>query len=249
MTTVWPYLRLAAAALGAAAILRQLAIAVGNARAAEGVAAGQVGTVVANFFSYFTIISNLCAVVVLVLLGVRALRRRDVGVDPAWLATLLVCASAYMIVTGVVYNLLLRSIPIAGISDVWTNETLHLIAPLFLLIDVLVGPQRRALPWRAVLVAAVLPVLWVLYTMIRANFVVGPATGDPWWYPYPFLDPHLVPGGYVGVAGYIVGIAAVILGVAAGVVAVGRRRGRRDTNQGARASASPSTGADRPAGN
>lgn len=187
-------------------------------------------------------------VVVLALLAVRALRRRDAGVDPAGLATLLVCTSTYMIVTGVVYNLLLRSIPIAGISDVWTNETLHLVVPLFLLADVLIGPRRRALPWRTVLVAAVLPVAWVLYTMVRANFVVGPATGDPWWYPYPFLDPHLVPGEYAGVGGYILGIAAVILGTAAGVVAVGRRRGLRDADQGVRGLSSPSTGADRSAG-
>jgi hypothetical protein len=220
-------LRLAAAALGIAAILRQLSLAIANARAAGTSWAGDVPTVVTNFFSYFTIISNLSAAIVLVIAAVWGLRtRRSTVPEPVWLATLLVCVSTYMIVTGVVYNLLLRSIPIAGISDVWTNESLHLVIPLFLVADVLFAPRRRALPWRTPAIVAVLPILWALYTMIRANVVVGPVTGDPWWYPYPFLDPHLVPGGYLGVAGYIVGIAVVIVGTAAAVTWAGRRRGR-----------------------
>jgi len=225
MATVWPVLRLMIAALGLAAILRQLTLTIGNALAAGTSWGGHVPTVVVNFFSYFTILSNLSAAIVLVIAGIRALRtRRDGAPDPAWLATALVCVSTYMIVTGVVYNLLLRSIPIAGISDVWTNETLHLIVPLFLVADVLVAPRRRALPWRTLALAAAFPIVWALYTMIRANFVVAPMTGDPWWYPYPFLDPHLVPGGYFGVAGYVLGIAALVVGVAAGVTWVGRRR-------------------------
>lgn len=230
MVTVWPYLRLAVAALGTAAIIRQLTRVIGNALTAETSWAGHIPTVVVNFFSYFTIISNLSAAIVLVIAALWALRtRRSTTPEPVWLATALVCVSTYMIVTGVVYNLLLRSIsiPIDNISDLWTNETLHLIVPLFLLADVLVAPRRRALPWRTLAVAAALPIVWAIYTMVRANFVVGPATGDPWWYPYPFLNPHLVPGGYLGVAGYIVGIAVVIVGTAAGVTWVGRRRGLR----------------------
>jgi len=61
--------------------------------------------------------------------------------------------------------------------------------------------------------------------MIRANFIIAPATGEAWWYPYPFLNPHRVPGGYLGVSGYIIGIAIAIIGVACVVVWVGRRRG------------------------
>lgn len=227
MTTWWPYVRLLAAALALAAILRQLALAIGNARAADTDWGSHVPTVVANYVSYFTILSNLSCVVALVLGGIWLLRtRRDAAVEPVWLATLFACATTYIVVTGIVYNLLLRSISIAGISDAWTNETLHVVIPLVLLADAFFAPRRRPLPWRTIGVVVVFPILWVLYTMIRANFVVGPATGDPWWYPYPFLDPHLVAGGYAGVAGYIVGIAVVIMAVAAGVVMIGRRRSR-----------------------
>ncbi|GAA1538226.1 putative membrane protein SirB2 [Microbacterium ginsengiterrae] len=227
MKTWWPYLRLAAAALGAAAIVRQLALAITNAMAAETPWGSHLPTVIANFFSYFTILSNLLAVIALVIGGVWMLRtRRSATAEPAWMGTLLACASTYMIVTGIVYNLLLRGISIAGISDVWTNETLHVVIPLVMLADVLLAPRRRALPWGALLVAVTFPIVWAVYTLLRANLITGPATGNPWWYPYPFLDPHLQ-GGYLGVIGYIVGIAAAIVAVAAGVVWVGRRRGAR----------------------
>ncbi|MEW1962883.1 Pr6Pr family membrane protein [Microbacterium sp. NPDC077644] len=232
MTIWWPYFRLAAAVLGAAAIIRQLSLSLGNALAAETPWGSHLPTVVTNFFSYFTILSNLIAVVALVAGGVWMLRTRPplrqaqgaASPEPAWLATLLACASTYMIVTGIVYNLLLRGIPIAGISDVWTNETLHVVIPLVMLVDVLFAPRRRALPWGAMLTAVAFPIVWAVYTLVRANLITAPATGNPWWYPYPFLDPHLQ-GGYLGVIAYIVGIAVAIIGVAALVVWVGRRRG------------------------
>ncbi|WP_417512266.1 Pr6Pr family membrane protein [Microbacterium sp.] len=87
------------------------------------------------------------------------------------------------------------------------------------------SPKRRVLPWSTVPIAAIFPVVWAFYALVRANMIIAPATGDPWWYPYPFLDPHQVPGGYLGVSGYIIGIAVAIIGVAALVVWVGRRRG------------------------
>ena len=232
MTTWWPYVRLLAAALALAAILRQLSLAISNARAAGTAWGSDVPTVVANFFSYFTILSNVSCVVALVLGGVWLLRkRRGTAVEPVWLTTLFACASTYIVVTGIVYPMLLRSISIAGISDAWTNETLHVVIPLVLLVDAVLAPRRRPLPWRTIGVVVVFPILWALYTMIRANLVTGPATGDPWWYPYPFLDPHLVAGGYLGVAGYTVGIAVVITAEAAGVVWIGRRRSRGDGSE------------------
>jgi hypothetical protein len=224
MKTWWPYARVAAAVLGFAAIIRQFSLAVGNSLAAG----THLPTVIANFFSYFTILSNIIAVVALVAGAIWMLRaRRSDTPEPAWLATLLMCASTYMIVTGIVYNLLLRNISIAGISDVWTNETLHVVIPLFLLADVLFAPRRRALPWTAVLSAAAFPIVWAAYTLIRANFITGPATGDPWWYPYPFLDPHQEGASYLTVFGYILGIAIGILAIAALAIWIGRRRGIR----------------------
>jgi hypothetical protein len=181
--------------------------------------------VIANFFSFFTIESNVFAAVALAAGAVWALTHRNSeGPEPQWLAILLVCATTYMLVTGVVYNTLLRGIPLPqGATVGWSNEVLHVVVPILMLLDLLFAPRRRALPWSAITVTAIFPIVWVIYTLVRANLVISPATGDPWWYPYPFLNPHQ-PGGYGSVALYVLLIAAIIIGVAALVVAVGRRR-------------------------
>lgn len=236
MTNWWPYARLAAAALGFAAVIAQLSLTVQIALQATTPWGSHLPTVWANFLSFFTIDSNLIAAVVFVVAGVWGIRHRlDDEPEPRWLAVLLVCASTYMIVTGIVYNLLLRGIELPqGVTVPWSNEVLHVVFPLILLADVLFAPRRRALPWRTVFVTAIFPIVWAGYTMIRANLVTAPATGNAWWYPYPFLDPRLVPGGYLGVAGYILGIAVAIIGVACFVVWVGRRRGIRSSDSSRR---------------
>lgn len=228
MTRWWPYLRLTAAVLAVAALSRQLAQTLGNAQSATTEWGQHVPTIVANFFSYFTVLSNIWAVIALTVGAIWMLRTRgSVDPEPRWLATLLACASTYMIVTGVVYNLLLRSISLDGIGEFWTNETMHVVIPLVMLADVLFAPRRRALEWPAVLVVAAFPILWAAYTLVRADFIIAPLTGVPHWYPYPFLNPHLDGANYGTVALYIVGIAAAIIGIAALVVWMGRRRGIR----------------------
>ena len=134
------------------------------------------------------------------------------------------CAATYMIVTGVVYNTLLRGVPLPqGTTVVWSNEVLHVVAPLFLLIDLIIGTRPPRLPWRAVLGILVFPVLWIVYTLVRGPLVTNPVTGASWWYPYPFLDPHVI-GGYAGMVPYILGIAVGLAVFSTGVVYVGRRR-------------------------
>ncbi|HWS50895.1 MAG TPA: Pr6Pr family membrane protein [Microbacterium sp.] len=226
MTIWWPFVRLAFAVLGAAAVIAQLMRSLQNAGAATTEWGGHMPTVAWNFLSFFTIESNVLAAVVLTIGAVLAWTSRIRNEqEPTWFAVLLVCVSTYMIVTGIVYNLLLRNVELPqGVTVPWSNEVLHVVFPLFLLADVLFAPRRRALPWSTVLIAAIFPIVWAIYTMVRANLIIAPSTGNAWWYPYPFLDPR-VSGGYLGVAGYIVGIAAAIIGVAALVVWVGRRRG------------------------
>jgi hypothetical protein len=226
MKTWWPYVRIVGSALAVAAIVAQLTRSLEIARASETDYGRHLPTVVANFFSFFTIESNVLAAVALAIGGVWALRQKsDATPEPQWLAVLLVCASTYMIVTGVVYNLLLRGIALPqGATVGWSNEVLHVVIPIVMLADVLFAPRRRTVTWSAVGIAAIFPIVWVVYTLVRANLVIAPASGNAWWYPYPFLDPHQ-PGGYGAVSLYVLLIAAIIVGTAALVVWVGRRRG------------------------
>jgi hypothetical protein len=219
--TTWTVLRLAMAVAIAAAVVAQLVRSVSSA-----VDAGRdVATIVANFFSFFTILSNVAAAVVLAWAALWYLSRRRTDAEPPGLAVALACVSTYMIITGIVYNLLLRGYQLEpGAVVPWSNEVLHLIGPIFLLLDVFVGPLRRALPWRALWAVAVFPIVWVVYTMIRGPFITNPGTAEPFWYPYPFLNPNN-PGGWPAVVLYVIGIAVAIVAVGAFVVWWGRRRG------------------------
>lgn len=219
----WEIARAAVAALIVVAVVAQAIRTIGGS-----VARGQdVATTVVNFFSFFTILSNVASAVVLLWAAVWFFARgaRSGAREPRGLATVLACATTYMVVTGIVYNTLLRFVELPqGVTVWWSNEILHVVGPVFLLADLFLGPRRRALPWRAIAEVVVFPVVWVVYTLVRGPLTTNPVTGASYWYPYPFLDPHLQ-GGYGGVALYVVGIAVAIALVAWLVVAVGRRRG------------------------
>jgi hypothetical protein len=225
----YAFVRLLGAGVGLAAIIAQLVRSVGNAVESTTDYGSDVTTVVANFFSFFTIQSNVLAVVTLTIGAVWAWTRgRDSATEPRWFAVLLACTTTYMLITGIVYNLLLRGIPLPqGQTVPWSNEVLHVVIPLFLLLDLLVAPKRRALPWSTVWIIVAYPIVWAAYTLIRGPLIVSPGTGNPWWYPYPFLDPHLQSNGYVGVAGWVAVISATFIAVGFLVVWVGRRRAAR----------------------
>ncbi len=180
-------------------------------------------TQITNFFSFFTIDSNVLAVVALVI-GAVLLLRRD-AVDPRWYAALRVCVVTYMVTTGIVYNLLLRGIELPqGSTLPWSNEVLHVVAPSYLLLDWLFAPGRRRLRWRAVWVIIAFPVAWAVYTLIRGPLTFDEVLGRDYWYPYPFLDPNLAPWGYGTVAIYIVAISVLIGAIGIGAIWIARHR-------------------------
>jgi len=190
-------------------------------------AGGSVAGLLVNFFSFFTIDSNVLGLVVLAIGAVLLLVRR--GDDPEWFTALRAAAVTYLVTTGVVYNLLLRNIPLPqGTTVAWSNEVLHVIAPAYLLIDWLFAPGRTPLRLRTVWGIAVFPIVWAVYTLLRAPIAADPVSGKQPWYPYPFLNPQTSQNGYLSVAFYVLLIAVVILAVGYGVVWISRRwRGGR----------------------
>lgn len=177
---------------------------------------------VANFFSYFTIQTSLFHAVVF---GVGAwflLARR--GTEPDWFGVLRTAATTYTVTTGAVYNVLLRGLPQElGLEQPWANEILHTIVPVYALLDWLLAPGRSRVRWRTVGGIVVYPVLWAVYTLVRAPFVLDEGTGNPWWYPYPFLDPNGSAGGYGSVAVWIGVLAVAITATATVLVGISRR--------------------------
>ena len=193
------------------------------------------GTVLVNFFSYFTIDSNTLTVVVL-LVGAVRLARRATG-DSHALTVARAAVTTFMVITGVVYNLLLRHIDLPqGATVGWSNEILHVVAPAYVVLDWLLAPGRSRLHTKDALLVLAFPLAWTAYTLLRGPFASDPFNGTDFWYPYPFLNPVTASGGYAEVAAYVAGITVVFVAVALGL----GRTTRRDSP--ARADRSPLAG-------
>lgn len=176
--------------------------------------------VVVNFLSYFTVDSNTLAAGVLLCGAVLLLRNRP---DSRSFAVIRLAVTTYMVITGIVYNLLLRGLLVQGNVVGWSNEVLHLIGPLYLLLDWLFAPGRRRLASRDALPALIFPAGWLVYTLVRGPFAADPFRPTDYWYPYPFLNPVTSTGGYGTVAVYSLGIAVAVVAVAMGLAWVSRR--------------------------
>jgi hypothetical protein len=164
-----------------------------------------------NFFSYFTIESNLIAVAALLWAAAASQ-----GGPNARLAFFRGAATTYMTVTFVVFALLLADTDV-DTAIVWVDRVLHRVIPIVLMADWLIDPPavridpRRAWWWLTY------PVAWVVYTMIR-----GAMVGT---YPYPFLDP--ANGGYGAVLGYGVAILIGLLLFTYAIVWIGNTMAAR----------------------
>jgi len=132
-----------------------------------------------NFFSYFTVLSNIVAAAVLIAAAVR-----PTLLGEGRFQLVRGAATLYMAITGIVYNVLLAPASADVSTNLeWVNVVVHMIGPSFVVVDYALDPPRR----RPTVVEAatwlVFPAVWLVYTMVR-----GPIAD---WYPYPFLDPDL----------------------------------------------------------
>lgn len=148
-----------------------------------------------NYFSFFTILSNVGAFAVLLGAAVPgALTRRK-----AW-EYVRGAVTVYMVITGIVYNLLLAQYAVD--VPAWVNDLEHRILPIAVMLDWLLFPPPRG--WISKAKAMwwlVFPILYLIYSEVR-----GPSAH---WYPYPFLDPRQ--HGVVHVVVNVIGIAAAFV--------------------------------------
>lgn len=152
-----------------------------------------VGTV--NFFSYFTILSNISATVTLAVGGIALLLgRRGVpdGVRGA--------VACYMSVTGIIYAVVLRPDQ-AGQIEQWIDDVVHLVMPIVVFVDWLVVPPRERQPYSVLRYWLLFPMVFVVYSLVRGHFAN--------WYPYPFLDPRGRGYGHVAVDCCVIALAIV----------------------------------------
>lgn len=161
----------------------------------------------ADFSAYFTVWSNVLVMVVFAVLAVRPAR------DGRVLRVLLFDALLMILVSGIVYNAILApAIPPREGLDLVATTLQHTIVPLLALgAWLIVGPRgwlRRGL----ILPALVIPIVWVVVTLVRGAIVDA--------YPYGFLN--VVDLGYVLSLVNVLVILAIGVALCAGLIGLDR---------------------------
>lgn len=159
--------------------------------------AGRIGVGDANpfdYFGYFTNQTSLWAALIVIVSGIRAIQGRP---RTRWLTAARAVAGACLIIVAVVYNVL---VPGTGTAPVWVSVLLHGVFPVLVLLDLLLAPDRRPLPWRWLWMVLPYPLLWMAVVLTR-----GVTDG---WVPYGFLLPER---GVASLLAHVVGLILALL--------------------------------------
>lgn len=193
-------LRLALAALIAAAVVTQLTHV-------------HSGMQAANFFSFFTIQTNLLVVVLLVWGALRGPTAAPSGRYDGFRGAV----TLYIALVGVVFALLLARVSAdLGLTLPWVNRVVHYISPVLVVVDFLLVAPAVRLRWSWLGWWLVFPLAYLAYSLVRGALVD--------WYPYPFLDHRLI--GWGSVTRHALGITIGVLAAAPAIVAIGNHLAR-----------------------
>ncbi len=166
---------------------------------------------VTNFFSYFTILSNLLVAVCLTTALVVPLSKTGSFFSKT---TVQSAIAVYIFIVGLVYNLILRSIWNPKGWQLVGDNLLHVIVPVLYLIYWYFYTPKNVLKWKDILPWLIFPALYLTWSLLR-----GPVVD---WYPYPFIHAGNLGYGEVGINSLFVVITIVLTGL--GLVAINRRK-------------------------
>ncbi|MGB6777089.1 MAG: Pr6Pr family membrane protein [Terriglobales bacterium] len=180
-----------------------------------------VGTAVTNYFSFFTISTNLLIALVLTLsLKTTPSNASTFALRP----TVQSAIAVYIVIVGIVYSLALRSLwapeGLQKIADVILHDAIPLLYLLYWLMFVRTGndKSKNSLRFRDVPTWLAYPALYLVYSLVR-----GAITGI---YLYPFIDVGKL--GYAHVALNAFVLLCAFLGTSLLLVAIARWMPPRD---------------------
>ena len=167
-----------------------------------------------DYFTYFTLWSNILVAIVMLMLFARPDR------DSFWFRVLRLDSVLMIVVTGIIYNVVLAATAKNQGLEVWTNFFLHVLTPLLTFVVWLIAGPRGWISWRIIAASLILPIIWLVFALVRGAFIGA--------YPYGFLDVATYGYGTVltNVAG-IVAFAIVLCLILCGIDWVIRRVGQR----------------------
>ena len=173
------------------------------------------GELTLNFFSYFTILSNILVALALTVPVVAPNSRPG-----RWFAGEGVRAAMamYIVVVGVVYHFLLHPYWSPTGWSLVVNLVLHYVMPAAFVLDWLLFAPKGRLNWKD-------PAKWLVFPLVYGGWTLIHGALSGWW-PYPFVDVGALGLGRVLLN--FIGLLIFFLIVGLTVVAIDRTFGRRD---------------------
>ncbi|HSN61944.1 MAG TPA: Pr6Pr family membrane protein [Ferruginibacter sp.] len=131
-----------------------------------------------RFFSYFTILTNILVALCFTLVWIRPEAKNNFLSSPKTKTALAV----YILVVGIIYNVILRFLwAPTGLQKI-ADELLHLVIPLLFVIYWIYFVPKEALQWKNAFTWLLYPFIYLLYILARG------AVSATHFYPYPFVD-------------------------------------------------------------
>ena len=135
-----------------------------------------IGVLLIRFFSYFTILSNIA--VSICFFAIAFTKQNQLQF---WkLNTTKTAILVYILVAGIVYNVVLRTLWFSTGNQKLVDEMLHVVMPLFFLMYWWLFSQKTAFNRKHVTNSLLFPIINLVWVLIYGAFSN--------WYPYPFVD-------------------------------------------------------------
>jgi hypothetical protein len=164
---------------------------------------------VIRYFSFFTILTNLLVALCFTFLLLNP--KSKLGIFFSRI-TSLTAITVYILVVGMVYNLILRFLWAPKGLQLIVDELLHTVIPLLCVIFWWIYVRSKALKWKDAYPWLIYPLVYIFIILIR-----GAASG---YYPYPFIDVNII--GYTKVFVNSGILAVCFLGISLLFIAIGR---------------------------
>jgi hypothetical protein len=130
-----------------------------------------------QFFSYFTILTNIIVAVYYTALLIKKRTQQEGWFTNSKTVTAI---AVYIVIVGIVYNLVLRPLWEPQGWQLIADELLHTIIPLLFLLYWFLFVKQRNLEWKDAFLWLLYPFLYLVFVLLR-----GAVTR---LYPYPFID-------------------------------------------------------------
>jgi hypothetical protein len=132
---------------------------------------------VVQYFSFFTIITNLLVALCFTVLW---LQPQQGSLKLFYKPKLQSALAVYIVVVAVVYNVILRFIWEPHGLQMWVDELLHSVIPVVFVLYWFLFTDKKDLQWKDAFLWMAYPLTYSAYILIRGFFTD--------LYPYPFID-------------------------------------------------------------